>query len=255
MKQIFLLGGYDLEMLTIRDILDELHETYLDKQLRWDNALLDAYAEELVQSRNQPDIQLYGIELRTTTATGLYTNYMLIDHHNDLAARPASLIQIAQLLNYPLTHYRQLVAANDSNYIPGMEQLNATPQEINEIRQKDREAQGVTEKDEQYAEYAINNQRIQVGKITIVRSETSRFSPICDRLYPFNHLLIYTTKEWMYYGTGVEQIKQVFQKEISTGKFFFGGRQNGFCGIPSGAFPPMEIEQMKRQIIETINKQ
>lgn len=255
MKRIFLLGGYDLEMLTIQNLLDEHRETYFNKHLQWNNALLDSYVEELDFWNDQPGVQIYGIELRTTVTDKVYSNYISIDHHNELSNRPAALIQIAGILNCPLTRYQQLVAANDSGYIPGMEQLNATSQEINEIRQKDREAQGVTEKDEQYAAYAVSCQRVQAGKVTIVRSETSRFSPICDRLYPFSRLLIYTSGEWMYYGTDVEQVMQLFQQEASLGKFFSGGGKNGFCGVPTGAFTPSEIEQMKRKIIETINKQ
>ena len=45
---VFLLGGYDLEMLTIKQMLEE-RDGYivLDKQLRWDNSLLSAYRNEL----------------------------------------------------------------------------------------------------------------------------------------------------------------------------------------------------------------
>ena len=46
-EKVFLLGGYDLEMQEIKNILEQNGNTYLDKQLKWDNALLEAYRDEL----------------------------------------------------------------------------------------------------------------------------------------------------------------------------------------------------------------
>lgn len=46
-RQLFLLGGHDLEMLTIRQQLDRTGIAYVDHQLRWDNARLSSYRKEL----------------------------------------------------------------------------------------------------------------------------------------------------------------------------------------------------------------
>ena len=43
----------------------------------------------------------------------------------------------------------QLVAANDSRYIPGMIKLGASREEIDDIRRADRAAQGVSEGDDE----------------------------------------------------------------------------------------------------------
>ena len=38
MKRIFLLGGYDLEMKVIKELLIQAKEVCFDKHLKWDNA-------------------------------------------------------------------------------------------------------------------------------------------------------------------------------------------------------------------------
>jgi len=46
--KLFLLGGYDLEMLTIKQLLEGRDGCMVaDKRLRWDNAALSAYQQEL----------------------------------------------------------------------------------------------------------------------------------------------------------------------------------------------------------------
>ncbi|MCC8197113.1 MAG: hypothetical protein LIP06_00645 [Tannerellaceae bacterium] len=141
MNYFFLLGGKDLEMITIREMLAREGISFADRELRWDNAELNAYQKELDQYGNQPDIRIYGIELRSGEESS-YTNYTLIDHHNAYADRPAALAQVAEILNISLSRYEELVAANDSRYIPGMQALGAIPEEIREIRLRDRAAQG-----------------------------------------------------------------------------------------------------------------
>ena len=42
-ESLFLLGGHDLEMLTIRNVLDAHGYTYVDHQLQWNNAKLSSY--------------------------------------------------------------------------------------------------------------------------------------------------------------------------------------------------------------------
>jgi len=251
MTRIFLLGGYDLEMITIRDLLESRGEIYYDKQLQWENAILPAYQDILKQHGNKEGVMLYGIELRAPAATERYVNYTLIDHHNELYKKPAALIQVSQVLGCELTHYQQLVAANDSDYIPGMTEMGATPNEIEQIRQLDRLAQGVTEKDEWLAEKSIGEKMSRIDDLIVVESQTSHFSPICDRLYPYEKLFIFAESEWMYYGKEFEKVVQLFHNELKSGKLFYGGCTNGFAGVRKGAFSKQEILEMKDKIIET----
>ena len=153
LHRLFLLGGYDLEMLTIKQLLEDRNDCVVaDKHLYWDNALLSAYQEELLE---YADCEIYGIELRENITVP--DNYISIDHHNDRSSGPSTLEQVASILGVTLTRYQQLVAANDKGYIPAMKALGASKEEIDEIRRKDREAQGVTEEDELLAEQSIKN--------------------------------------------------------------------------------------------------
>ena len=137
--KIFLLGGYDLEMLTIkRMLMDRRDCVVIDKHLRWDNALLSAYKNELEDYDDSP---IYGIELKEDILVP--SNYIRIDHHNDLNCNTSALEQVAEILGVELSRYQQLVAANDKGYIPAMEAMGATETEIENIRMTDRVSQGI----------------------------------------------------------------------------------------------------------------
>lgn len=254
MKRVFLLGGYDLEMVTIRELLEQYQESFFDKHLCWNNATVDAYQEELARFRNQPDILIYGIELSLGESPTNDLNYIVIDHHSKLSDNPSALNQVATLLNSPLSRYQQLIAANDSEYIPGMEKIGASEKEITDIRTRDRQIQGVTPEEEKQAEQDINDSLIQTGNLLIVETGLSHFSPICDRLYPFQSLLIHSHKEWVFYGKGIEKIKEKFAPEIKANKLFYGGGKNGFIGTPIHIFSPEKIAHMTEQIITLINE-
>ena len=70
-KKVFLLGGYDLEMLEIKKILDSENVEYKDKNLSWENANLSAYEQEL-ELYNDDSI-IYGIELEIDMGKGKKT--------------------------------------------------------------------------------------------------------------------------------------------------------------------------------------
>lgn len=238
---IFLLGGADLEMHTIRQLLDKNGYRYYDKHLRWDNACLSAYRKE-IEDYTEDDIPLWvGIELQEDMTPP--TRYICIDHHNSNAHKPSSLEQLAELLEIPLSRQEQLIAANDRAYIPGMKALQASDAEIAGIRQADRACQGVTEEEEKLAEQAIR-EHIQVcDNLIVVRALCHRFSPICDRLFPYDRLLIYTDEEWMYYGKQAERLVKNFQSDIQHGGIFYGGGPDGYIGCKRKVYTSSQIQQ------------
>ncbi len=240
----FLLGGHDLEMLAIRDLLESNRIPYTDLQLRWDNALLSKYADTL--DTLSPTHTIYGIELREDIP--LPANYHTIDHHNRQSHLPSALEQVASLLQIPMNRMMQLIAMNDKAYIPGLEEFGATKEEIEKIRYADRNAQGVTETDELLAEKAITENLTRKGGIIVIKALSSRFSPICDRLYPYKKLLIYTDDEWIYYGKDADRIPELLPEEESAGKLFHGGGPDGYIGMKYHTCSPEEITR----IIETI---
>lgn len=201
-KHLFLLGGHDLEMQTIVQILTDRNVIFKDRYLQWDNALLSQYEEEIQQYGNKEPFIIYGVELKEDITPP--TNYIRIDHHNEYATYPSALEQVASILDHPLNRYQTLVAANDKAYIPGMLEIGASHEEINLIRQEDRKAQGVIEDDEKLAQEAITNGTEKIGSLYVVFTTANKFSPICDRLYPYEKLLIYTPNELIYYGKGIK---------------------------------------------------
>lgn len=244
-KLFFLLGGQDLEMQTIRQVLDAQKIAYADHGLRWDNALLSSYQKEL-EEMSDKGFCMYGIELREDIPFPL--GYRTIDHHNDSDRLPTALEQVMSILHLPMNRHLQLVAANDKLYIPGLLKLGATAEEIAVIRRADRKAQGITDEDEQFAEKAINENKIKVGDLWVIRAFSSRFSPICDRMFPYRCLLVYTDSEWMYYGEGADMVRKCFEDDCLSGNLFYGGGENGYVGVKYRAYSPGEIQKMIERI-------
>ena len=243
-NKLFFLGGYDLEMLTIKQMLENRDDCVVfDKHLYWDNALLSAYSVELA---NYADGQIYGIELKEDIVAP--DNYISIDHHNDRSGLPSSLEQVATILGVTLGRYQQLVAANDKGYIPAMKALKASKEEIDGIRRKDRAAQGVTGGDELLAEQSIKNCLDRYKGISIVYSQTPKFSAICDRLFPYQRLLIYTDSEWTFYGEGKASLVEEFDADIEIGRVYHGGGTTGYIGAVKGAFSSYQINEFVTSI-------
>lgn len=246
--RLFLLGGYDLEMLTIRDVLDAYGCEYADHQLQWNNARLSSYRDKIESfERENACGCIYGIELENDLTTSP-ERYLAIDHHNEQSKAPSALEQVLSLLDVPMNHEYSIIAANDKRYIPGMLALGATDEEVQRIRRADRQAQGVTEEDEALAEKALVENLSQVGDLIVVKTLSSRFSPICDRLYPYRSLLIYTAAEWMFYGDGVQQVRELFREEYHKGKIFYGGGPNGYVGAKASLYTEPEICKMIKKI-------
>jgi len=106
----------------------------------------------------------------------------------------------------------------------------------------------VTEEDELLAEKAIKENRLIEGDLTIVQALSHKFSPVCDRLFPYNRLLVYTGEEWMYYGKQAGRLRDFFHTEILEGRLFYGGGINGYIGAKVQAYTSMKIRQHVEKI-------
>lgn len=237
-NSIFLLGGHDLEMITIKALLLRYHYRVEDCNLSWNNALLSAYQDVITAAGAGSTI--YGIELKDNLRLP-DSRYIRIDHHDDFSRKDSSLEQVSRIIGHTLTREEQLIAANDKAYIPAMEAMGASPAQIEDIRRRDRSAQGVTEQDEALAEQSIRHYSAQCGAVLIVKSLTGRFSAICDRLYPYRRLLIYTPFEWTFYGEGKKDLAAELAPDIVSGRVYHGGGDSGYIGAAQGAFTSDEI--------------
>lgn len=243
MNRIFLLGGHDLEMLEIKKILEQNSEKYIDNNLSW-GAKLSQYAEELENIFITYD-EIYGIELIEDINN---KKIKIIDHHSDNLNKPTAIEQVAEIINVELTRKQKLIAINDKSYIDGMKDFGATSDEINEIRRLDRKCQGVTEEDEILAEKSIKENLKSYGEIITIKSLTSRFSPICDRLYPYNHLIIYTENELNYYGNKVKDIYEMY-KNTHEKDMYYG---SGYLGFSEGSLTKESVLIKVGEIVDRI---
>lgn len=238
---VFLLGGHDLEMKEIEKILLANKITFHDKGLAW-GAKLSAYQDVF------DDVHHFvAVELSEDCVPPRH--YTVVDHHNERSHLPASIEQVAEHLGIELSHFQKLVAANDKAFIPGMIEAGASLDEIDEVRRLDRQAQGVTEEDERLAEISIGENLNQTNNLIIVESLTPRFSPITDRLYPFDKLLISHQNQLVYYGQGAAGLAKHYETLIKKHQAFSGGGAHGFFGIAPGIFSQEEFNQIKTDII------
>ena len=221
-EKVFLLGGSDLEMKTIKKILDKLNLKFYDKNLSWDNAKLSEYKKYFNEREH-----FYAIELTEDIIPPKH--YTLIDHHNHKRYKISSLEQIAKLLNYKLSRKEKLIALNDREYINGMKKFGADKKEIYSIRKQDRFHQGVTYEEEIQAVEDIKNAK-NIDNILVIYTKNRHFSPIADKIYP-KESIIYNDKELNYYGKRVNllinNLKDLIDKNLAyAGKGFFGVIQN-----------------------------
>jgi hypothetical protein len=239
MSTYFLLGGYDLEMLEIKKLLEQHGYPYYDKQLKW-GAKLSEYKEYF----NDHDTFI-AIELEEDIKSP--KNYKLIDHHNANSHKKSSLKQVAEYLHVKLNRWQQLVSANDSFYIAGMQNINASEDEILSIRQAEKEIQGVTKEDEILAHESVKKS----GNSHIIRALTPKFSVISDIVYcKFKQYIIYNTHTALFYGYKIERVKTFLNRQnLSKDDYYYGGGDYGFLGIKDNILHVREIEKLIEEFI------
>jgi Mg2+ and Co2+ transporter CorA len=243
-KKLFLLGGYDLEMLEIKSILEHLNVSYQDKKLSWEAKLSD-YEEFL-----NFDGEIYGIELEEDIIPPV--NYHTIDHHGKYDSNPSSLERVAELLHIKLTREQQLIAANDSRYIAGMKALCATKEKIEEIRKADRKTQGVTEADEELAKHSV-----ETATSNIIFSQTPYFSAISDFVYEkHTNYVIYNEEKIVFYGYKYLHVSDFFLSQgITQENCYYGGGNFGFIGIKQNILNKVEIKNLIEEFEKVQSKE
>lgn len=207
----FFLGGHDLEMLAIRELLDEYAPgRYCDRGLTW-GATASVYQTEIQAALDAGQTPVL-VELEDDL--GLGTGKIITDHHGHLSGsdKPTSLHQVFDLLGLPgnaWTRRMDLVAANDRGHIRGLLDAGATMDEIIAIRVADRRSQGITGEQELQAVNAIAaRQEFCGGRLTLVELPHNRAATVADRLAVelggpgYENLLIVSPAEVNFYGIG-----------------------------------------------------
>ena len=209
---VFFLGGRDLEMETIRQLL-EAHAPgrVVDAGLGW-GARASAYREQILQALGEGRRPVL-VELDDDLGRD-EPRLVWIDHHGARsgASKPTALEQVFEMLNLPgdgWSRWYELVAANDRAYLSGLAEQGASSEEMREIRAADRRAQGVASDEEAAAAEAAQCLEERCGgQLTVASLPHARTSPLVDRLAPelggpgFETLVVRSPAEVNVFGPG-----------------------------------------------------
>jgi len=270
-KDIYLTGGSDAEMRVIKKRLKKIGQEYLDKNLKW-GAKIEDYSEEIskiLEEGNIPvAIELAGAEKVEGTID--------IDHHNEKSNRPASLLQVMERLNLKPSLFDDLIAANDSGFIPAMEkkieeyryQIENRPKGSKElfeelkkkwisvIRKIDRKEQGITQDQEKQAEEAIKTREDFFNNtLSIVRLPHSKCATVTDRLYgTYENLFIPSGDgESNFYGNGklCQELKEKYEGSWAGGS----GLGDKYGNAYWGGYPDQDdVEKVIKEKVESLSE-
>jgi hypothetical protein len=237
----FFLGGHDLEMITIKEML-ALHRPHckvFDKGLSW-GAMQSDYRHEMAASAAGGDVIVcveLGLDLELPTTT------IIVDHHGARSQEPSSLKQVFDIVALPQeawTRHYDLVSANDTGHIVAMRAFGASHDEIMRIRAQDRAAQGITQAEESEGLAALEMaQPLLDNQILVVKLPHGRTATVADPLAIANDprdLLVRSPLATNFFGlkSRIACLDSVFPGGWSGG----GGDQRGFWGI--GQALPLE---------------
>jgi len=182
----FFLGGRDLEMVTIRELLEEhAPGRFHDRGLLW-GARASAYRAEIERCLKRGGTPAL-VELENDLDLDR-TRMVEIDHHGTAAGAEAAtaLEQVFNFLGLPRERWDrwlELVAANDRAYLPGLAQVGATPEEMRRVRSADRAAQGISQAEEEQAAEAARRLEVRAGgSLHLARLPHARTAALVDRL-------------------------------------------------------------------------
>ncbi len=247
---LFVLGGNDAEMELIKQLLNMAGIRWLQPNKAWGdhsyspkdlgltvvrvNRSMGSGASSVETLEADPTVVF--VECKPVCWPEGALNMTVIDHHGQRSGEPASVSQVVKLLEMTMSEatrrWVELVAANDAGYIPAMEALGATQDEIARVRALDRKAQGVTQKQEIQAEIALEKPEVE-GRLTTVRLSHSKTSTVCDRLYGrYDQLLVISEDgEVNFFGDGAlcAALKEKFEG-WSGGSGLGKAGQNAFWG-------------------------
>lgn len=188
-RYAFFLGGQDLEMVTIAELLS-------DQQAEGNGRVAEVWNPGLAWGAKASD---HGDRVGAAAARGLLPvlvellrdvplppGSIEVDHHGDRTDEPASIRQVFDLLALPPAEWTRdfdLVAANDTGHIAALRRLSATDAEIADIRSRDRRAQGITGEEEEAGLAALATaETVLHGGLLVVRLPHEHTATVADPL-------------------------------------------------------------------------
>ena len=258
-KDVYLIGGSDLEMHQIKKKLTRSGHEVVDKNLKW-GAKVGDYKEEIKRILKEEKIPV-AVEL---SGADQVEGVVDIDHHGDKSSRPSSISQVMERAGIKMSFIDELIAANDSAYVPGMEakieerrkdwepkigveKFERVKQKlIAFIRAKDRQIQEITEEHEKQAEEAVRHLEIVCdGFLTVVHMPHSKTATVADRLFGKykNLVIISDDNETNFYGDGklCQDLAKKFEGSWSGGAGLGKSGENAYWGIGSNSDDILEF--------------
>ena len=173
-EDLFIVPNNDAEAVRIQEILSSNKQNFLVTQQQW-GASWEGLEDDIKQSLRQFKGKIYGVELKDPKNEFGGIN---IDHHSygqddDRTNNKSAIEQVAELIGYEMSIEDMFISENDKGYIPAMEKLGiklhihnfALKNMIQKIRSLDRQAQGITEQQEQQAMEIIKSINITIYSI------------------------------------------------------------------------------------------
>lgn len=220
-RWVVCLGGRDLEMAAIAALLaDRPDVRVIDRGLAW-GARGAAYVDD-IRAAVAAGRRVALVELADDLPADFPRDGLTwIDHHGPLAGRdvPTSLEQVFRLFGFPpdrWTRDLELVAANDRGHLPALARLGATPEEMADVRRRDRAAQGVTPAEEEQGRAAADRREERLGgRLAVVRLPHARTATVTDALAAelggpgYENLLVLCPGATVFFGSGrcVERLR------------------------------------------------
>jgi len=182
MNKTFFLGGLDLEMVEIKMRLKAAGATIQDRGLSW-GAKASAYSAEIAACLEAGATPVL-VELEIDVP--LSPTVMVIDHHGNASANPASLLQVLALLGVGPDRRALLVAANDTGGYFGLLSFEASEAEIAQILSEERAVQGFTSEMEAASQKAVSEAQYS-SNLVVIRLPFSRFAAAKTTLWLKGH--------------------------------------------------------------------
>jgi len=181
----FFIGGNDLEMRAIKELLEQSGieaENIVDSNLGW-GAKASDYESQIGKALSQGRIPVI-IELNEDIELPQDKTCISVDHHGERSGEPSSILQVCKLLGIEPDRRIELIAANDTGWIPGLRATEASDEEIRNIREEDRRMQGFDAELESISEKLANEAEIDEERGLAIAKDLpiSKFAGIKDRI-------------------------------------------------------------------------
>jgi hypothetical protein len=189
MREFFILGSPGIEMQLIKELLQMSGKDF-GEPFHARLHMLDSGSSEVGRHIDHPSLEFN--EPTRVIFVGCSKGEGWDDVETSVITGDSGRATVLQLidkyladlqLSNELRRWIELVAADAVGYIPAMQALGATSDEIARVRALDRRAKYVTSAQEAEAERAVRSKEVQ-GRFTVVKIDHCNISTILDRLYP-----------------------------------------------------------------------